>query len=115
MMYVYGIAHCSTVKKARQWLTDHGATHTFHDFKKQGAPAELLGPWVASVGLDALVNRRGTTWRQLSPTTQAALTQPDLALDVLVAQPSLIKRPVVRWPSGEISVGFDATRWIARL
>ena len=60
---VFGIPNCDTVKKARQWLADHGLDYQFHDFKKQGVPAELLPAWQKAAGWEPLVNRKGTTWR----------------------------------------------------
>jgi arsenate reductase len=114
MIKVYGILNCDTVKKARAWLAEHGVEHTFHDFKKQGVPAAELDTWIASVGLETLVNRKGTTWRQLGPEDQAALSQPQTAATMLVQHASAIKRPVVQWSDGAITVGFDAAAWAQR-
>ena len=114
MIKVYGIPNCDTVKKARAWLTEQGLEHTFHDFKKQGVPAAELDTWIAAVGLETLVNRKGTTWRQLGPEDQAALSQPQTAVTMLVQHASAIKRPVVEWPQGAITVGFDAASWAQR-
>lgn len=111
MIKVYGIPNCDTVKKARTWLTEQGLDFIFHDFKKQGVPEAELQGWIQTVGLDRLVNRKGTTWRQLTPDEQAALHQPDMALAVLLQRASVIKRPVVAWPQGSITVGFDAASW----
>ncbi|KAB2892726.1 MAG: ArsC family reductase [Burkholderiaceae bacterium] len=108
---VYGIPNCDTVKKARAWLTDQGVAYQFHDFKKQGVPAERLPGWIAAVGWEKLVNRQGTTWRKLDAATQAAVHDAASATALMQAQPSVIKRPVVEWASGATTVGFDATRW----
>ena len=70
---LYGIPNCDTVKKARVWLTEHGTDYRFHDFKKQGVPAELMPQWLAAVGWQTLVNRKGTTWRKLDALTQLAV------------------------------------------
>lgn len=114
MITVYGIPNCDTVKKARAWLTEHGVEHQFHDFKKQGVPEAELDRWLAAVGWETVINRKGTTWRQLDETVRAAVTDAASARAVALANPSVIKRPVVQWPDG-ITVGFDAAAWQARL
>ena len=108
---VYGIPNCDTVKKARAWLADQGVAYQFHDFKKQGVPAERLPGWIAAVGWEKLVNRQGTTWRKLDAATQAAVHDAASAVALMQAQPSVVKRPVVEWASGATTVGFDASRW----
>lgn len=108
---VYGIPNCDTVKKARAWLTGQGVDYQFHDFKKQGVPAERLPAWIEAAGWEKLVNRQGTTWRKLDAATQAAVHDAASAAALMVAQPSVIKRPVVEWASGATTVGFDAARW----
>jgi arsenate reductase (glutaredoxin) len=110
-MKVYGIPNCDTVKRARAWLAEHGVAHSFHDFKKQGLPEERLRAWLAAPGWQLLLNRRGTTWRQLDAAAQAAVVDAASAAMLMRAQPSLIKRPVVEWPDGSVSVGFDAEAW----
>ena len=111
---LYGIANCDTVKKARQWLDAHHLPHQFHDFKKLGVPQEELQDWLAACGWQTLLNRRGTTWRQLDTATQAAVTDAASAAALMQAQPSVIKRPVVHWGEQNISVGFDPEAWSAR-
>jgi Spx/MgsR family transcriptional regulator len=115
MIVLYGISNCDTVKKARAWLADHGAVHRFHDFKKSGVPADALVTWVQAVGRDKLLNRQGTTWRKLDVNTQASVVDDDSAMALLLTQPSLIKRPVVQWTGGHITVGFDVNAWAQRL
>lgn len=110
MITVYGIPNCDTVKKARAWLTAQGIDHVFHDFKKQGVPPERLDPWLETLGWERLVNRKGTTWRQLDPAVQAGVHDAASARALMLAQPSVIKRPVVEW-SGQNTVGFDAALW----
>lgn len=105
---VYGIPNCDTVKKARTWLTAHGVAYQFHDFKKQGVPAELLRNWLTQLGEPVLLNRKGTTWRKLDDATRQGVVDADTAATLMQSQPSVIKRPVVLWPNGQISVGFDA-------
>lgn len=111
MIKVYGIPNCDTVKKARAWLTEQGLAHTFHDFKKQGVPPQELETWIERLGLELLVNRKGTTWRQMPPETQNALGQAQTARALLVEHASVIKRPVVQWSQGSITVGFDPVAW----
>ena len=69
-----GIPNCDTVKKARAFLAERGIEHGFHDYKKQGVPAAELDRWLAELGWEALLNRRGTTWRQLDAARQAKVT-----------------------------------------
>jgi arsenate reductase (glutaredoxin) len=115
MTTLYGIPNCDTVKKARAWLTDHGVTHQFHDFKKQGVPAPQLDHWLKTAGWEKLLNRQGTTWRKLDDATKAAVTDAKSARALMLAQPSVIKRPVVEWSASTVTVGFDATDWQNRL
>lgn len=115
MITLYGIPNCDTVKKARTWLTSHGADHRFHDFKKQGVPVEALACWLATVGHEKLVNRKGTTWRGLDEATRSAVVDADGARAVLLQHASVIKRPVVEWADGSITVGFDAADWADRI
>ena len=114
MITVHGIPNCDTVKKARAWLTEHGVEHRFHDFKKQGVPGAELDHWLAAVGWETLINRKGTTWRQLDEAVRVSVTDAAGAQAVALANPSVIKRPVVQWADG-ITVGFDAAAWHARL
>jgi Spx/MgsR family transcriptional regulator len=112
---VYGIANCDTVKRARAWLTEQGRAHRFHDFKKLGLPEDRLLAWEQVLGWQKLLNRQGTSWRKLDPAQQAGAVDAASALALLRAQPSLVKRPVVEWAGGQISVGFQAPDWAARL
>ena len=114
MTTLYGIPNCDTVKKARAWLVDRGIAYRFHDFKKEGVPEAALDLWRAEVGDDLLVNRRGTTWRGLDPSAQAAAGTAAGARSLMLSHASVIKRPVVEWPDGRVSVGFDAQDWQSR-
>jgi Spx/MgsR family transcriptional regulator len=114
-MIVYGIPNCDTVKKARLWLSSHGQEHQFHDFKKLGVPPAPLARWIEALGWEKIVNRQGTTWRKLDAAAQASVQDAASASALVQAQPSLIKRPVVEWPDGSVSVGFQAEAWQARL
>jgi arsenate reductase len=92
VMTVYGIKQCDTCRKALKWLIKEGIPHQFRDFRVDGLTAELLRPWLDSSFSDKLVNRRSTTWRQLSETQRAA--EGDALLELLLEYPTLIKRPV---------------------
>lgn len=107
-MNVYGIKNCNSVKKALDWLTENGIAYTFHDFKKEGVTEVKLKEWEAAVGWETLLNRRGTTWRNLDPDTQAQVVDGNRARSLMVEQTSIIKRPVIETDAGEILVGFDA-------
>ena len=111
MVTLYGIPNCDTVKKARAWLTEHGKSHEFHDFKKHGVPPAELERWADVVGWESLLNRKGTTWRQLNSDAQLAVVDSASAQALMRAQPSVIKRPVLDWGSGDVTVGFDPQVW----
>lgn len=115
MITLYGIPNCDTVKRARAWLSGRGIAHTFHDFKRQGVPAEGLDAWIAVLGWERLVNRQGTTWRQLDEAAKSRITDADSARGLMLAHPSLIKRPVVAWGDGSVTVGFEEATWAARV
>ncbi|TFZ05911.1 ArsC family reductase [Ramlibacter henchirensis] len=110
---LYGIANCDTVRKARAWLDGQGVGYAFHDFKKAGVPQDRLAGWSRAVGWDKLVNRQGTTWRKLDAAQQQGVRDEASARELMLAQPSVIKRPVVEWPDGTTTVGFDAQAWQA--
>ncbi len=105
MVRLYGIPNCNTVKKARQWLQDHGIDCHFHDFKKEGVDPARLDAWLERVGWETLVNRRGTTWRRLPEEARDGLDR-DKARGLLMTHPTLIKRPVLEHREGVV-VGFD--------
>jgi Spx/MgsR family transcriptional regulator len=114
MTTLYGIPNCDTVKRARDWLATRGVAHEFHDFKKAGVPADRLAAWVAAAGWERVLNRQGTTWRKLDPALQASVVDAASAQALMRTQASVIKRPVVEWDDGRITVGFDAEDWAAR-
>lgn len=111
---LYGLSNCDTVRKARAWLSGRGVSYEFHDFKKSGVPQDALARWLKALGHKELVNRKGTTWRQLAPAAQAVVTGDTQAQALLLAYPSAIRRPVVEWPNGDITTGFDPTDWEPR-
>lgn len=107
---VYGIPNCDTVKKARVWLDGQGVAYTFHDYKKQGVPAKQLDAWIKAVGWEVLVNRQGTTWRKLDDATKSGVVDAASAKALMLANASVIKRPVVEKDGAVLSVGFDAKK-----
>lgn len=109
----YGIPSCDTVKKARAWLEAESIEYAFHDYKKEGADPARLAEWSDAVGWEALLNRRGTTFRALSDADKADINRAK-AIRLMQAGPSLIKRPVVEHPGG-LLVGFDPGQWAAAL
>jgi arsenate reductase (glutaredoxin) len=112
---LHGIPNCDTVKKARAWLLAQGVAHEFVDFKRAPPDPALLAAWLAALGAERLLNRQGTTWRALGAPAQAAAATEAGAMLLMQAQPSVIKRPVVQWADGTLTVGFDAVGWAARL
>lgn len=114
MIVLHGIPNCDTVKKARAWLQAREVGYRFHDFKKDGVPIERLAHWLAHLDWTVLVNRKGTTWRQLDPAAQAAVADAASAGDLMRREPSVIKRPVVDW-GDQTTVGFDPAAWEALL
>ncbi|HWQ87124.1 arsenate reductase [Brevundimonas sp.] len=101
---LYGIPHCDTVKKARVWLATHGVAHEFHDYKKAGIDRTRLEGWVAEHGWETVLNRAGTTFRALPDADKTALDAAK-AVDLMLAQPSMIKRPVLDL-GGRTLIGF---------
>lgn len=104
---LYGISNCDTVKKARAWLAEHHADVSWHDFKKQGVPEAQIDAWLKAVGWEKLVNRQGTTWRKLPDEDKAAVVDAASARELMLRQHSVIKRPVVEWHNGQVTVGFS--------
>jgi arsenate reductase len=109
MLTLYGIPNCDTVKKARVWLDAHGVAYAFHDYKKSGADAALLGRWVAALGWETVLNRAGTTFRKVPDADRADLNE-DKAVALMLAQPSMIKRPIVEG-DGVLLAGFKPEAW----
>jgi Spx/MgsR family transcriptional regulator len=104
MTTIYGIPNCDTMKKARTWLEAHKVTHDFHDYKKAGIDKTSLEGWVKQVGWEVLLNRSGTTFKKLPDSDKEHLTEKK-AIALMLAQPSMIKRPVLE-AKGKLTVGF---------
>jgi arsenate reductase len=103
---IYGIKACDTMKKARDWLDGAGVTYVFHDYKMLGIDAATLRGWADAVGWEKLLNRSGTTFRKLPDADKAGIDQAK-AIGLMMAQPSMIKRPVLD-VGGQLTVGFSA-------
>jgi arsenate reductase len=110
---LYGIPNCDTVKRAVAWLREHRVDHDFHDYKKLGAPPELLAGWTKRVDWERLLNRSGTTWRKLGDGDKSGAANERGALLLMSSQPSLIRRPVLDY-NAQLVIGFDADAY-ARL
>ena len=105
-MRMYGIKNCDTIKKARAWLEARGIAYDFHDYKSAGVDAARLRGWVAELGWEKLLNRAGTTFRKLPDADKLGIDA-DKAVALMLAQPSMIKRPVLDLGDRRL-VGFDA-------
>jgi arsenate reductase len=101
---IYGIKNCDTMKKARAWLDNHGVAYAFHDYKAEGMERKRLEDWCKTVGWEVLLNRAGTTFRSLPDADKQALNEKK-AIALMLAQPSMIKRPVLDL-GGQLLVGF---------
>lgn len=108
---MYGIPNCDTVKKARKWLDAQGIEYAFYDYKKEGADPSRLSAWSNLAGWEALLNRRGTTFRKLPDQDKVDIDRTK-AIDLMVKHPSMIKRPVVEYEGG-VLVGFSEDDWSA--
>jgi len=106
---VFGIPNCDTVKKARKWLDTQSVSYDFHDYKKKGIDENTLTSWCDKFGWEALVNRRGTTWRKLDDAQKTDLDQAS-AITLMQENTSLIKRPVIQ-TKNELLLGFDAEQY----
>ena len=110
---LYGIPNCDTVKKARVWLDAEERTYAFHDYKKVGVPEDRLRVWVAAFGWEKVLNRAGTTFRKLDEADKADLDAVK-AVALMLAHPSLIRRPVLDYGTG-LLIGFKPEEWSAAL
>lgn len=110
-MIVYGIKNCNTVKSALQWLTENKISFQFHDYKKSGITPDKLADWCKQVGWESLVNKRGTTWRQLDETVQKRVTHEKAAIALMLEKNSVIKRPLIEVNGKVLVVGFDENEY----
>ena len=107
MITMFGIKNCDTIKKARKWLEAEGIEYQFHDYKKDGLTAEMLDFWVADLGWEALVNKRGTTWRKLPEEVKESIDQAS-AIKIMLENTSIIKRPLLVDDANNKLLGFKA-------
>jgi Spx/MgsR family transcriptional regulator len=110
-MILYGIPNCGTMKKARAWLDEHGVEYSFHDYKKAGLDESRLRDWVAELGWEQLINKRGQMWRKLDPAVRDNLDEAR-AIAVMLETPSIIRRPVLDTGSAR-HVGFSEEQYQA--
>ena len=107
---IYGIKNCDTMKKARAWLEKHGVDYVFNDYKTKGIEHERLEQWCRKVGWEILLNRAGATFRKL-PESAKARVDARKAMQLMLEQPSMIKRPVLDLGGGKLVVGFTAENY----
>ncbi|MFT4862096.1 MAG: Spx/MgsR family transcriptional regulator [Pseudohongiellaceae bacterium] len=110
MLTLYGISNCDTVKKAKKWLENNNLDYNFHDYKKQGCPTSLVQEFTEHFALEQLINKRGTTWRNLDSQAKQNLAS-DFAITLMSENPSLIKRPILhrnnQWLIGFATADYD--------
>lgn len=113
-MKLYGIANCDTVKKAKKWLDSQTIAYDFCDYKKVGVDEQVLRKAIDIFGWEAVLNKRGTTWRKLDSDVQASVVDADTASAVLIDNPSMIKRPIAVLEGGDMLLGFKADEYADR-
>ena len=111
---IYGIKNCDTMKKARAWLDKHGVDYAFHDYKTAGIERERLERWAKKADWETLLNRAGTTFKKLPGKDKDGVTE-KTAISLMLAQPSMIKRPVLELGGGKLLVGFKPEQYAAAL
>ena len=111
---IYGIKNCDTMKKARAWLNKHGVEYAFHDYKSAGIERERLERRAKKVGWETLLNRAGTTFKKLPDKDKGGVTEKK-AIALMLAQPSMIKRPVLDLGGGKLLVGFKPEQYAESL
>jgi Spx/MgsR family transcriptional regulator len=109
MYTLYAIPNCDTVKKARAWLAEHSIDYQFHDYKKQGISPEIINHWLTQKPWEELVNRAGMTWKQLPDTEKP--TDASGAIALMVAKPSVIRRPLIESNGKIVALGFNAKQY----
>jgi arsenate reductase len=114
-MVVYGIKNCNTVKTALDWLKKKNVAFDFHDYKAKGITEAKLKEWSKQVGWESLVNKRGTTWRQLDEATQARIKNETAAIALMKEKTSVIKRPLIEKDGKVVVLGFDEEEYAKRL
>ena len=113
-MTLYGIKNCNTVKSAMDWLKNKKVEFEFHDYKSKGITEAKLKEWSKQVGWESLVNKRGTTWRQLDEKVQAGVTNEKSAIALMMEKTSVIKRPLIEKKGKVMVLGFDETDYVKK-
>ena len=106
ILKVYGIKNCDTMKKTFSFLEEKGISYEFIDYKKQSPDTNLLQAFLSKITLDSLINKQGTTYKKLDESQKEAVGQELTAFPILMAQPSMIKRSLIEYPDGSITLGF---------
>jgi Spx/MgsR family transcriptional regulator len=108
---VYAISNCNTVKKGLDWLKANKIEYTFHDYKKQGITTAQLTKWCKQIGWEALINKKGTTWKLLGPEVQATISNQKAAITLMIEKTSVIRRPLIEKNGQIIALGFDEAEY----
>src|SRR6478609_8492652 len=114
-MILYGIKNCNTIKAAIDWLNKNKIAFEFHDYKKLGISSAKLSAWSKQVGWESLVNKRGTTWRQLDEAEQKKVTNEKAAIALMMEKNSVIKRPLIEDGDKVLLLGFDEAEYVKKL
>jgi arsenate reductase (glutaredoxin) len=114
-MTIYGIKNCNTVKSAIDWLNKNKVEFEFHDYKKSGITEAKLREWSKQIGWESLVNKRGTTWRQLDVAVQKKVTNEKSAIALMIEKTSVIKRPLIEVNGTVFLLGFDEAEFKKKL
>ncbi|MEO7310846.1 MAG: arsenate reductase [Chitinophagaceae bacterium] len=115
MIKIYGIPNCDTIKKVFDWLNANKIAFEFHDYKKESISPAKLKSWFKQVGIETIVNKRSTTWKELTPEDQAAASDPATAIAVIMKNESIIKRPVIEYGNTVVMVGFNEAQYNLKL
>lgn len=115
MIHVYGIPNCGSVKKALDLLNKERTTFTFHDFKKEGVTTSQLKKWAKSIGWEPLLNKKGTTWRGLPEGLKVSAVTQSAAIAIMQENTSVIKRPLIEWGDGTVTVGLDEIIFLKKI
>ena len=111
MIIIYGIPNCDTVKKAQTWLKNNNIDFEFYDYKKRGIDSDKLNEWLKVYDITKLINRSGSTWRQLTDEQKAKITDNASAIELMISKPSIIKRPLVEKDGKAVVLGFSITEF----
>lgn len=103
---LYGIPNCDTIRKTRRTMTEAGVDYEFHNYRADGVPAETLSDWIQRFGWERILNRSGTTWRKLPDALRESVVDNASALAVVLEHEAIIRRPIMDWGDGTVSVSF---------